>query len=105
MNDRIFAALGDPTRQTIVARLAAHGPATTLALLEGLAGTRQGNSRHLRVLEDAGLVVSERSGREIVRSLNTTALRGSRLWLDELERAWDSRFEQLQASYEGEGRP
>ena len=60
---RVFAALADPTRRDIVARLATHD-ATVNELAAPYDVTVQAVSKHLRVLEDAGLVVARRSGRE-----------------------------------------
>ena len=59
-----FAALGDPTRLAIIARLADGEPRSIAALTAGAPMTRQAMTKHLRVLEDAGLVASERAGRE-----------------------------------------
>ena len=60
----VFAALGDPTRLAIVARLCGSGPQSTKRLTTGSAVTRQAVTKHLRVLSGAGLVRGVRRGRE-----------------------------------------
>lgn len=62
--------------------------------------SRQGASRHLSVLESAGLVVSKRQGRQVVCHLDPKPLRGSQEWLAEIARTWDERLARLAASYE-----
>ena len=62
--ERVFAALGDETRLRIVSRLGERGRLSIVTLTEGTRVTRQAISKHLRVLEDAGLVRSPRQGRE-----------------------------------------
>src|SRR5690606_11801373 len=65
----IFAALGDPTRTTLISRLVAEGRGTATSLTAVTDVSRQAVDRHLRVLSDAGLVVSHREGREVVYAL------------------------------------
>ena len=60
----VFAALGDATRLNLLARLRDGRSRSIIELTDGLGLTRQGVSKHLRVLEDAGMVRSERIGRE-----------------------------------------
>ena len=60
----IFAALGDPVRLAIVARLCGDGPLPTITLKEQTGVSRQGVSKHLRLLEQSGLVRSARKGRD-----------------------------------------
>lgn len=60
----VFAALGDPTRLTLIARLGEGGGRSIASLSDGIPLTRQAISKHLQVLEDAGLVTSRRVGRE-----------------------------------------
>src|SRR5690606_2289098 len=66
----VFAALGDPHRIALVSRLCQKGPLSIKDLTEGAAITRQAVTKHLRVLEAAGLARSERSGRETVWTLD-----------------------------------
>ncbi|HVS76723.1 MAG TPA: metalloregulator ArsR/SmtB family transcription factor, partial [Steroidobacteraceae bacterium] len=60
----VFAALGDPARLRIVARLCETGPLSIIRLTQGANISRQAITKHLHALSDAGLVSSERSGRE-----------------------------------------
>ena len=70
----VFAALGDEHRLALVRRLCAGGPASLSRLAEGARITRQGVTKHLRVLEDAGLVKSTRQGRESIWELEPEVL-------------------------------
>jgi DNA-binding transcriptional ArsR family regulator len=71
---RVFSALADPTRRDIVARLAV-GDATVNELAAPYDVTVQAVSKHLKVLEDAGLVVTRRQGREKLHFLNAVPIR------------------------------
>jgi DNA-binding transcriptional ArsR family regulator len=74
-DDRVFKALADPTRRHLLDRLFARDGRTLTELESELAMTRFGVMKHLRVLEDAGLVVSRRSGREKLHFLNPVPIR------------------------------
>jgi DNA-binding transcriptional ArsR family regulator len=74
-DDRVFKALADPTRRFLLDRLYAHDGRTLTELESALAMTRFGVMKHLRVLEDAGLVVTRRSGREKLHFLNVVPIR------------------------------
>ena len=67
----IFAALGDPVRLAIVARLCGDGPLPTITLKEQTGVSRQGVSKHLRLLEQSGLVRSARKGRDRLWQVET----------------------------------
>jgi DNA-binding transcriptional ArsR family regulator len=69
-DDRVFKALADPTRRHLLDRLFERDGRTLTELEDGLGMTRFGVMKHLRVLEDAGLVVAHRSGREKLHFLN-----------------------------------
>jgi DNA-binding transcriptional ArsR family regulator len=73
--DRVFKALADPTRRALLDRLFAGDGRTLTELESALAMTRFGVMKHLRVLEDAGLVVTRRSGREKLHFLNPVPIR------------------------------
>ncbi|MET0726165.1 MAG: metalloregulator ArsR/SmtB family transcription factor [Leifsonia sp.] len=74
-DDAVFKALADPTRRILLDHLFEHD-ASTLGQLEGLVEmSRFGVMKHLRVLEDAGLVVTRRSGREKLHMLNPVPIR------------------------------
>jgi DNA-binding transcriptional ArsR family regulator len=95
-----FAALGDPTRAAIVERLA-RGPATVSALAEPFAMSLPAVSKHLRVLESAGVVERRKRGRATVCSLRAAALREAATWLERRHRMWERRLDRLAAHLEG----
>jgi DNA-binding transcriptional ArsR family regulator len=74
-DDRVFRALADPTRRLLLDRLFARDGRTLTELESGLDMTRFGVMKHLRVLEEAGLVVTRRSGREKLHFLNPVPIR------------------------------
>ena len=92
-------ALADPTRREILNRLAQNGPQPSGQLIEDLGMTRQGASRHLEVLEAAGLIKSVRKGRVVMRELERAELLRSIAWMNSLAKAWDDRLQRLEASY------
>ena len=96
----IFAALGDPTRAAIVERLIGGGPTSVTNLSSGLPVTRQAVTKHLRVLTKAGLVRSERQGREQVVELDTWPLFRASTWLEQLAGQWDQRLATLKKAAE-----
>ena len=74
-DDRVFRALADPTRRYLLDRLYERDGRTLTELESALEMTRFGVMKHLRVLEDAGLVVTRRSGREKLHFLNPVPIR------------------------------
>ena len=74
-DDRVFKALADPTRRHLLDRLHERDGRTLTELESELEMTRFGVMKHLRVLEDAGLVVARRSGREKLHYLNPVPIR------------------------------
>lgn len=96
----VFAALGDPTRLRVLTRLA-RTPRASLTQLTGAARiSRQGMSKHLRVLEDAGLVRSAHVGRETLYEFNPAPLSAARGFLDQLSSEWDDALARLQTFVE-----
>lgn len=93
----VFAALGDRTRLALVGRLRDGGAHSIARLTEGLGLTRQAIAKHLRVLEDAGLVASARAGRESRYALRREGLADAREWLDRAAAQWDEAIARLQA--------
>lgn len=91
----VFAALGDETRLALVARLIAEGPSPIVRLSTGAAMTRQAVTKHLQVLEKAGLVRHERIGRVTLWQLEAPAIDRARRTLDLLSRHWDDRLARL----------
>ena len=98
----VFAALGDPTRLHVVSRLSGRGPMSITQLTEGTRVTRQAVTKHLIVLEDAGLVRGSRQGRERVWELRTRQLEDARRVLDTISQRWDEALERLRAMVEEE---
>jgi len=74
-DDRVFKALADPTRRFLLDRLYERDGRTLTELESGLEMTRFGVMKHLRVLEDANLVVTKRQGREKLHFLNPVPIR------------------------------
>jgi DNA-binding transcriptional ArsR family regulator len=73
--DAVFKALADPTRRSLLDRLFEQDGQTLTALEEGLPMTRFGVMKHLKVLEEAGLVTTRRNGREKLHHLNPVPIR------------------------------
>src|SRR3954452_4612066 len=86
----VFAALGDLTRLQIVARLAGGEPLSITRLSEGTRLTRQAITKHLHVLEHAGLARGSGQGREQIGELTPRQLEEARRSIDIIARQWDS---------------
>jgi DNA-binding transcriptional ArsR family regulator len=91
----LFAALGDETRLLLVSRLCDRGPTSITKLAEGSMVTRQGITKHLRIMERARLVHSARQGRERVWELNQRRLSDARHYLDLISEQWDQALARL----------
>lgn len=92
--DVSFAALSDATRRGVLERLG-RGEASITALAEAFHMTLTGMKKHVRVLEEAGLVVTEKVGRVRVCRLSPTRLEAEAAWIERYRRRWDLRFEAL----------
>jgi len=92
----VFAALGDETRLRLVDRLAERGPMSITSLTAGSRVTRQAITKHLRVMEGAGLVRSEWHGRECQWRLEHRRLKDARHYLDQISAQWDAALGRLQ---------
>ena len=90
----VFAALADPTRRAILARLRG-GPATVGELGEPFAMTGPAVSKHLRVLERAGLVSRSRIATSRPATLEAAPLEAVAEWAEEFRQFWDERFDRL----------
>jgi DNA-binding transcriptional ArsR family regulator len=90
----IFAALADPTRRAILARLA-DGDATVTELAEPFSISLPAISRHLKVLERAGLISRSRSGQWRSSTLETAALKEATDWMERYRVFWDASFDRL----------
>ena len=98
----MFAALGDETRLAIVLRLCAAGPLSITRLTDGAGVSRQGVTKHLHVLESAGVVQGSRQGREQLWELRPRALEAARRHLEVISRQWDNRLDRLRAFVEND---
>jgi DNA-binding transcriptional ArsR family regulator len=90
-----FAALADPTRRAILARLA-QGDATVNQLAEPFPITLQAVSKHLKVLERAGLIVRGRSAQLRPSRLQGEALKDAAVWLADYRGFWEESFDKLE---------
>jgi DNA-binding transcriptional ArsR family regulator len=89
--EQVFTALADPTRRTILAELAAHGPATATDLARRLPITRQAIAKHLALLAAAGLVTAEPGERRRIRyRLRPAPMQVAQQFLAALARDWDN---------------
>src|SRR5512142_446508 len=91
----VFAALGDETRLYVVSQLCANGPMSISRLAEGSDVTRQAVTKHLGVLEDAGIVRGYRAGRERVWELEPGRLDEARRTLGLISERWDAALARL----------
>ena len=92
--DATFSALADPTRRAILARLA-KGEATVMELTEPFEMTQPAISQHLRVLEDAGLIVRRVDGTKRPRRLAKAGIEAMDQWLAMLRKALQKNYERL----------
>lgn len=94
--DAAFAALADPTRRAILARLAT-GDASVSELAAPFSMTQPAISKHLKVLERAGLISRSRDAQRRPRRLEPDALKQVTAWLDQYRRFWADSFRALDA--------
>jgi DNA-binding transcriptional ArsR family regulator len=94
--DATFAALADPTRRAILARLA-QGEASVTDLAEPFAMSQPAISKHLKVLERAGLISRGRDAQRRPRRLEARALRDATQWLENYRQFWEAQFGRLDA--------
>src|SRR3954465_14022161 len=92
--DRAFTALGDPVRRALVARLS-RGEATVNELAEPFAITKQAVSRHIQVLEAAGLITRSRDGQRRPCHLDPAALEAMTSWIDTYRLTREGQFRRL----------
>lgn len=96
--DRAFAALSDPTRRGILSQLGS-GPATIGELTEPTGMTLTGLKKHVQVLEDAGLVATEKVGRSRQVRLGTERLDDAMQWISFYQRLWERRLDGLEVYF------
>lgn len=92
---RGFAALADPTRRAVLQRLAS-GEASVAELMAPFDLSQPTISKHLKVLEEAGLIETSRSAQRRPRRLNTQGVENLSKWLEDFRQQWDRRFDNLE---------
>jgi DNA-binding transcriptional ArsR family regulator len=98
----LFAALGDAVRLSILARLCRDGPLPTVELKQSTDVSRQAVTKHLRILEDVGLVHSDRVGRDRLWRIEAQRLAEIRNYIDQISALWDARLERLRRFVEND---
>lgn len=93
--DAVFGALADPTRRAVFQRLLDDGPASATSLAPEFPMSRQGLAKHLSVLGEAGLVTSERDGKQVRYEAKTEPLVDAASWLADTGAAWDRKLAKL----------
>lgn len=93
--DRVFHALGDPTRRAILERLSRKGPQSVSHLAEPLAITLTAVAQHLQILKEGALVRTEKVGRTRTCSLETTGLTALEQWVKHQRTEWEKRLDRL----------
>ena len=97
----VFAALGDETRLSVLGKLSSGKPQSISRLTRGTDLTRQAVTKHLRILESAGVVRSVRVGRESLFELEPQPLDDARKYLDRVSKQWDDALARLKSFVEG----
>jgi len=101
--DAVFSALSDPTRRAILERLG-QGEVSVTELARPFQFSLPAISKHLHVLETAGLLYREREGRFHRLRLNPTPLISTAAWIEEYRPLWEAQLDALSAYLEGRGR-
>lgn len=96
----IFSALGDATRLALVAKLCGGEPRSITQLTQGSRLTRQAITKHLRVLQSAGIVHNVHAGRESLFCLDLEPIVGAKEYLDFVSEQWDQALDRLKAFVE-----
>ena len=97
---RLFAALGEPTRLSVVDRLSDGSEQSIAAIATGLPITRQALTKHLKVLEAAGIANSRRLGRETVYRIDPAGLVSAERWIADVSTQWDGALDRLKKHVE-----
>jgi DNA-binding transcriptional ArsR family regulator len=99
----VLTAISHPTRREIIRKLA-NGPARFLDIAEPFDVALNAVTKHLKLLERAGLISREKRGREVLISLRPEALRLVADWLHEYERFWNERLDVFQGYFKQQNR-
>lgn len=94
MRRDIFQAIADPTRRAILVLIAAQAM-TPSALASHFETTRQGISKHLKILAECNLVTQQHNGREIYYQLEVKKMKEIDIWLEQFRKIWETRYDQL----------
>lgn len=94
MRRDIFQAIADPTRRAIIMLIALQAM-TPNAIADNFHTTRQSVSKHLRILTECELVKQDQQGREIYYSLKMEKMKEIDVWIAQLRKIWEARFDQL----------
>jgi DNA-binding transcriptional ArsR family regulator len=100
--DRTFAALADPTRRALLARLAEADKLSVSALAEPFPVSLPAIMKHLGVLSDAGLIVRRKTGRTVTCALKAAPMENALNWLNRYQRFWSGQIDRLAAFLEEE---
>ena len=103
--DRTFAALSDPTRRALLARLAGHDNISVSELAEPFKMSLPAVMKHLDVLSDAGLVARNKTGRVVACRLRAVPMREATEWLNRYQKFWNEGFDRLAALLENDKWP
>jgi DNA-binding transcriptional ArsR family regulator len=98
--DAVFAALADPTRRRLLGRLAEQQSATATELAASEPVSRQAIVKHLRSLDEAGLVAPSRAGREVRYAITPEPLEDAVGWMATVGAQWDRRLARLRGRLE-----
>lgn len=96
----VFAALGEPTRISLLDRLGDGVPRSIASLADNVPISRQALTKHLHVLERAGLASAERDGRQTLYRIDPAGLLTAERWIGEVSRQWDSAIDRLKGHVE-----
>lgn len=94
-DDELWAAIGEPSRRRVLDLLVQRGEASASWLAERVPFTRQAVSKHLVVLEQAGLISRRKQGREVLYQVNATRLDQATRAMTEVAQQWDRRLETI----------
>jgi DNA-binding transcriptional ArsR family regulator len=103
--DQTFAALADPTRRALLARLSSRDSLSVSELAQPFAMSLPAIMKHLDVLSDAGLVAREKTGRVVACRLTATPMRQAMDWLSHYQRFWSESLDRLAAFVEDDQWP
>ena len=101
-DERIFAALADPTRRELLSKLAENSPLTATQLKQVFPISRQGIMKHLDLLAEAGLVQTYTQGREKRYLLAPERLHSVTTWIEAIDAVWEERLQRLKAFVESD---